>query len=145
MSLEIYTPQTPKEFQQYYDLRWQILRKPWRQAKGSEQDELEKESIHRMAIADKKIVAVGRLHFANDFTAQVRYMAVAKEYEKQGYGKAILKSLEEFAKEKKVKLILLHARESALGFYENQGYTILKKSHLLFNEIQHYEMQKILK
>ena len=43
-------PQTSEEFEQYYQLRWEILRQPWHKALGSEQDELEQQSIHRMIL-----------------------------------------------------------------------------------------------
>ena len=43
-------PNTATEFAQYYQLRWQILRKPWQQALGSEQDEHERHAIHRMIV-----------------------------------------------------------------------------------------------
>ena len=144
MKLEIRTPQTPKEFERYYHLRWQLLRAPWNQPQGSEKDELENESTHRIAVEGSEIIGVGRLHFVEQTTAQVRYMAVDKNFEKHGIGKAILEELEKEAFINNAKIIVLHARELAVGFYENQGYKVIKNSHLLFNEIQHYEMHKIL-
>ena len=93
-------PETEKEFEAYYDLRWSILREPWQQPKGSEKDDLENESFHVMACDEKnKVVGVGRLHFNNKIEAQIRYMAVAAEYTKKGTGKLILETLEEKAKQ----------------------------------------------
>lgn len=132
------------EYTEYYLLRWKVLRAPWDQDIGSEKDELENESIHRIAIVDGKIIACGRLHFIDSTNAQIRYMAVAKNFIKQGIGKAILFSLEKLAKEKNIQTIILHARESVVCFYEKQNYQVIKKSHLLFDQIQHFEMQKIL-
>ena len=63
MKITVIEPQTPEEFKQYYSLRYEILRKPWGQPKGSERDEGEEASIHRMII-DKKtgnVLAGGRL------------------------------------------------------------------------------------
>ncbi len=45
MEVKICKPLTKEEFKKYYDLRWKVLRKPWKQPKGSEKDEREKESI----------------------------------------------------------------------------------------------------
>lgn len=140
----IIVPITEADFKKYYMFRWNLLRKPWAQPLGSEKDLLENESVHRMAVINNKVIAVGRLHYVDKTTAQVRYMAVDKTFEKQGIGKAIYSSLEQAAKENKCKTIILQAREKAVGFYEKQGYKIIKPSHLLFNEIQHYEMTKTL-
>ena len=70
---------------------------------------------------------------------------VAKEFEGKGIGRSILESLEQAAKDKNCNTIVLNARENAVGFYEKRGYKTLKPSHLLFNEIQHFEMTKELK
>ena len=62
MKITVIEPQTPEEFKQYYSLRYEILRKPWGQTKGSERDEDEETPIHRIII-DKKTgnaLAVGR-------------------------------------------------------------------------------------
>ena len=44
----------------------------------------------------------------------------------------------------KRKKIILQARESAVNFYLSNGYHIEKKTHILFNSIQHYMMVKIV-
>jgi hypothetical protein len=36
----------------------------------------------------------------------------------------------------------VHAREIAIPFYESLGYQLVEKSHLLFDEIQHFLMIK---
>ena len=38
MKITVIEPQTPEEFKQYYNLRFEILRKPWGQPKSSERD-----------------------------------------------------------------------------------------------------------
>jgi len=143
MPITIKQPETEKEFEAYYDLRWYVLREPWQAPKGSEKDELENNSFHVMACDENdKVIGVGRLHFNNNDEAQIRYMAVSPEYEKQGVGTFILEALEEHAIENNCKTIMLHARENALGFYQKKGYELLGKSHLLFDSIQHYKMAK---
>lgn len=140
----IRSPSQTSEYDAYYILRWQVLRAPWNQAQGSEKDELEDSAIHRIALYDEKVVACGRIHFIDESTAQIRYMAVAGEYLNKGIGSKVLNSLEQAAKDKSHKTVLLHAREASLGFYTKRGYKLIKKSYLLFNEVQHYEMQKSL-
>jgi len=138
------TPVTDSDFENYYKCRWELLRKPWNQPVGSERDEIEDSSIHRMVVSNNNTIAVGRLHYIATTTAQIRYLAVKKTYQRQGVGKAIYSCLEEEARNNQVKLIILHARENAVSFYEKLGFTVVKKTYLLFNEIQHYEMHKHL-
>ncbi|MCL6494000.1 MAG: GNAT family N-acetyltransferase [Ignavibacterium sp.] len=140
----IRSPQTRDEFFRYYDLRWRILRAPWNQPKGSEQDKLEGQAIHIIAIDGDKIVGCGRAHFNTEDEAQIRYMAVENEWQGKGIGKLILDELERRVLEKGAKKIVLHARENVVRFYEKNGYNIIKESHTLFGEIKHFLMTKNL-
>ena len=133
-----------KQFEKYYELRWEILRKPWNQPRGSERDDMEDKAIHIMACDGNKIVGVARLHFNSIKEAQIRYMAVEEGYRRRGIGSMMLRRLEEMAKEKGAEYIILNARENAVNFYKKNGYSIIEKSYVLFNEIQHYKMMKIL-
>ena len=144
MQTIIRQPQSSQEWDQYYEFRWQMLRQPWQQPRGSEKDELEKHSIHRFVISDNKVIAVGRLHFTDDTQAQIRYMAVAKEYQRQGLGKLILNSLEQAARGKDIKTLSLNARESAVTFYQSCHYQLAEQTHTLYNSIKHYRMHKSL-
>ncbi|SVE49581.1 uncharacterized protein METZ01_LOCUS502435, partial [marine metagenome] len=127
----------------YYDLRWRILRKPWNQPQGSEQDDLEESSFHRMIVNEKgKTLGVGRIQINFSEEAQIRYMAVEDGYQNKGIGKLVLQSLEEIAAKKNVNFIILQARGNALTFYKSSGYQIVEKSYLLFGEIQHWLMRK---
>ncbi len=134
----------PKNWDEYYGLRWLVLRKPWGQPKGSEKDEMEKDSIHRAAFIGNKIVGVARLHFNNIKEAQIRYMAVHPDYRGMGIGSRLLEEMEKIARRKKAEYILLNARENAINFYLKNGYSIIGKSYVLYGIIQHYKMIKLL-
>ena len=142
--MKIIEPNSSAEFEQYYNLRYEVLRKPWLQPKGSEKDDGDKSSIHRMIIDESngKAVAVGRLQFNTSEEAQIRYMAVSDNYQLKGYGNIIVKTLEDIALNKGTRNIILQARENALKFYWKNGYEIIEKSYLLFDEIQHWLMVK---
>ncbi|SVB05415.1 uncharacterized protein METZ01_LOCUS158269, partial [marine metagenome] len=142
--VKIIEPNSSAEFEQYYNLRYEVLRKPWLQPKGSEKDDGDKSSIHRMIIDESngKAVAVGRLQFNTSEEAQIRYMAVSDNYQLKGYGNIIVKTLEDIALNKGIRNIILQARENALKFYWKNGYEIIEKSYLLFDEIQHWLMVK---
>ena len=145
-SVKIIEPTTSEEFKKYYNLRYEILRKPWGQPKGSERDDGEDMSNHRMIIDEKtgNALAVGRLQFNSEDEAQIRYMAVADEFQGQGLGSQIISALEDVARGKGIQKIILSARENALQFYKNNDYEIVRKTHLLFGEVQHWLMQKEL-
>ena len=138
-------PQTKEELKHYYHLRWQLLRAPWNQPEGSEVDDIEDQCFHLMAVDDNnEVIAVARLQFNSKSEAQIRYMAVVKAYKKQGIGSALIKAMEEHARYSNCQKIVLDAREPAVGFYQKLGYEVVKKSYLLFNEIQHFRMIKKL-
>ncbi|GHG61954.1 GNAT family N-acetyltransferase [Alishewanella longhuensis] len=142
--LQLRCPQTAAEWQAYYQLRWQVLRAPWQQPLGSEQDELEAQSVHLMLVAENgDIAAVGRLHQLDAYTAQVRYMAVADAWQGQGAGGMILQGLEQQAIALGLQAVLLNARDTALKFYLKQGYQVIGSAATQFG-IQHHRMQKTL-
>ena len=141
--MKILEPKTEEEFEEYYELRWQVLRKPWGKPRGSERDDIEDKSIHIM-VKNDNILGVGRLHFNSNKEAQIRYMAVSAAHRKQGIGTMILKKLEEMARKKGAKYVVLNAREHAIGFYKKNGYRIVEKSYILFGSIQHFKMMKEL-
>ena len=136
-------PQSKEEFQAYYHFRWKLLRQPWGQELGSEQDELEEQSIHRMIVDEnEQVIAIGRLHKTTQHEAQIRYMAVAEHSQGQGLGLSILNELELAARKIGVEKISLNARESAVKFYQKLGYKDQGFSHKLFDEIAHFTMSK---
>jgi predicted GNAT family N-acyltransferase len=138
-------PQTEIEFRQYYDLRWRILRAPWKQPRGSECDEYENIAIHAIAIDQHDaVIGVARLHQTDNTTAQIRYMAVQDRLQKRGVGTALLQYLEQQAIALGNRQIELNARETCVGFYIKQGYHVTGPGHILYGEIKHQKMQKQL-
>ena len=121
-----------------------MLRKPLHLPPGSEQDELEKSSFHIAAYENSKIIGVGRLHIETDHSARIRYMAVHKDYQKQGVGSQILKELEQFAKKNNVQICWLYARENAISFYMNNGFKIKGDSNSELLGLNHERMEKQL-
>lgn len=143
-NLTLASPQTAAQWQAYYQLRWQVLRAPWQQPPGSEQDELEHSSFHQMLQDEQgQLAAVGRLHQLDQDTAQVRYMAVADNWQGQGAGSRMLQALEQQAVKLGVKYVVLNARDSALPFYQRHGYRVTATAPTQFG-IAHQRMQKQL-
>jgi len=141
--MTIIEPSTPNELQRYYELRWKILRAPWNQPRGSEQDDQDQGSNHFMIVDNRRAaVGVGRLHFNTIGEAQIRYMAIATEQQRKGFGSLLLNTLEDKAIELGATRIVLDAREHALGFYRKYGYRLEGPGHVLFNTIPHVKMRK---
>jgi len=139
------TPQSTIEFEKYYRLRWQVLRQPWHQVFGSEQDELEQQSYHRMIVdKNQQVLAVGRLEKVSQHLGKIRYMAVSPKAQGQGLGQKIICTLELLAQQLGITEIELNAREIALGFYQKLAYQQQGFSHLLFDDIKHFSMRKKL-
>ena len=141
--MKIIEPKTEKELEEYYNLRYEILRKPWNQSRASTKDELENKSIHLLMLDDNNVaVACGRLQINSAEEGQIRSMAVKENRQRKGLGKKIIDHIEIKARELKLKNIILDARENAVKFYEQCGYKIVDDSYLLFDVIKHYKMKK---
>ena len=70
-------PQTEEELDAYYQFRWEMLRKPLHQPKGSERDAWDAMAHHQMVMDEEgNLVAVGRLYINADNEASIRFMAV---------------------------------------------------------------------
>ena len=144
-------PATPAQWQAYFTLRWQVLRAPWDQPRGSECDALDappSAAIHCLVRdARDTALAVGRLQQdpqGQQTSARIRYMAVAEHCRGRGLGRTVLEYLECRARERGVESIELNAREATVGFYLHHGYTVTGKGPLLFGEIAHHRMHKRL-
>jgi N-acetylglutamate synthase-like GNAT family acetyltransferase len=145
MKHAIVEPSSAEEFERYYMFRWEQLRAPWDQPRGSERDDMDDHARHVMAIDDDgRIVGVGRLHVVKPGEGKVRYMAVAPDRRGQGIGSAVFERLEAIAVETGIERIILDARESASGFYTAHGFHILEQGHTLFGSIPHVRMLKSL-
>jgi GNAT superfamily N-acetyltransferase len=142
---ELIQPSSQDEIEKYRLLRWEILRAPWNQPMTVDPDD-GKSNVYPVLILDsnKEAVACGRIIFMEDHSAQIRSIAVSELYRGKGYGKVVMAALEDEAKNRGVTRLFLHARENAIPFYLSLDYEILEKTHLLFNEIQHFSMEKYL-
>lgn len=140
--MEIRTPNTESEWDAYYHLRWEVLRKPWNQPIGSEKDADETTFCHLAAFENASILGVGCLKMITNDEAQVRFMAVANSLQRKGVGVSLMNAIEVEAFSRGATKVILHAREIAVPFYEYCGYKMIEKSYLLFDSIQHYLMSK---
>lgn len=144
--------ETKEDLIRILQLRYKILREPWKQSIESATDDMELKSINAyIENENKEVIACGRLQEKEILTegspvksGQIRFMAVSKDCQGKGLGKLIINALEKKGKDLHLKSIELQARENAVDFYKSCGYTVKEKSFLLWGIIQHYLMVKNL-
>lgn len=132
-----------KEYQQMVDLRFQILRKPLGLSFSEEDLAAEKDDILLGCFEDDKLEACCVLTKTDPKTVRLRQMAVTANLQGKGIGRVLMSFAENVARDHGYRRLTMHARKSALGFYEKNGYRICSDE---FNEvtIPHYVMEKEL-
>ena len=141
------SPVSPADFAAYYQLRYEVLRAPWHQPPGSERvpDDDAPTTLHALLRTPAgAAAAVGRLHPDGTGQGQLRFMAVHPAYQGQGLGRQIVAFLEAEARRRDYTGCILQARDTAVPFYEAVGYQVVATSHVLFGNIPHFLMRKVL-
>lgn len=110
------------EYQKELELREEVLRKPFGLSLYNEDLSREGEHAHFAAYADGDYIGCLILTPLEGGAAKMRQVAVKPEYQRQGVGKALVSASEEYALEKGLCKIVLHARTVAVPFYEKLGY-----------------------
>ena len=132
-----------REYQQMVQMRMDILRKPLGLSFSPEELEKEKGEVLIGAFEDEKMLGCCMLIKQPDNTVRLRQMAVMNNVQGKGIGRALMNFAENLARDMGYKKLLMHARKTASGFYEKQGYRITGDE---FTEvtIPHYVMEKDL-
>jgi len=144
MGIIIRQPETEKEWQEYYDLRYRVLREPLNQPIGSEHNEGDTTGSHFALFDNSLIKAIARLDQASETTSQVRFVAVEMNSQGKGYGREIMNATEQKSKELGNTKMILHARDYAVDFYLKLNYKLIEPSYKLFDVLQHFLMEKEL-
>ena len=132
-----------KEYKKMVDLRTQILRKPLGLSFSAEELEKEKNNLLFAAYEDDEMLGCCMLVQIAPNTVQLRQMAVKAGLQGKGIGRVLMQFAENIARDRGNKKIMMHARKTAVGFYEKLGYEIEGQE---FTEVSipHYNMQKEL-
>jgi predicted GNAT family N-acyltransferase len=132
-----------KEYKHLIDLRYNMLRKPLGLTFSEEEIDAEKENIHIGCFDDDKLEGCCMLVPKDKDTVQLRQMAVVSGLQGKGIGRVLMQFAENIARDRGYKTMIMHARKTAMGFYEKLGY---KKTGNEFMEvtIPHYVMEKSL-
>ena len=130
-----------KEYQQMVKLRNVVLRQPLGLSFSSEELAREKEDILIGAFDDDEMLACCMLTLAGDKCLRLRQMAVQNNLQGKGIGASMLNFAEILARDKGYKKLIMHARKTAIGFYEKLGYKVVGDEFIEVT-IPHYVMEK---
>jgi predicted GNAT family N-acyltransferase len=132
-----------KEYQQMVNLRNEILRKPLGLSLDAKELEQEKDDILMGAFEDERLLGCCLLTRMDPATVRLRQMAVPNSMQGKGIGRALMIFAENIARDLGYKKLCMHARKTAVGFYQKLGYSVSGEE---FTEvtIPHYIMEKAL-
>ena len=124
-------------------LRYEIMRKPLGLNFTEEELNREKDDILIGAFEDDEILGCCLLTKVDSQCAKLRQMAVQKKRQGLGIGESMMQFAENIARDRGFKMITMHARETAIGFYERYGYKTKGDEFIEIN-IPHRVMEKAL-
>lgn len=132
-----------KEYNEMILLRQTILRDPLGLQFTPEELQAEKDHILIAAYEDDDMLGCCMLKKIDPETLQLRQMAVKNNLQRKGVGASIMSFAENLSRDKGYKKIIMHARDTAIGFYERFGY---KQRGDQFTEVNlpHHVMEKKL-
>ena len=132
-----------EEYQKMVKLRDDILRKPL--GLGFTKDELEEEKDNMLiaAFEEDDILGCCMLVEEKPGTLRLRQMAVLNDLQGKGIGRALMNFAENIARDRGYKIMSMHARKNAIGFYEKMGYKV-SGNEFIEVTLPHYKMEKRL-
>lgn len=132
-----------KEYQAMVDLRHILLRKPLGLTFTQEDLDNEKNDILIGVFEDDKLEGCCILTEKDRKTVRLRQMAVTANLQGKGIGRALMSFAENIARDRGYRRLTMHARKTAIGFYEKNGYRICGPEFVEVT-IPHFEMEKEL-
>jgi N-acetylglutamate synthase-like GNAT family acetyltransferase len=142
----IRSPRTREDFKAYYELRFQVLRAPWGQARGTEKDDYEPISRHFMGVDEKTgaVMAVGKLFEKEPGVAWMSHLAVDPQQQQKGLGTQLMKHIEDEARKQGYTRIGVQARLNTTKYFEKAGYVMKGLPAHYFGTTQVVWMEKPL-
>jgi hypothetical protein len=125
-------------------LRNDVLRKPLGLSLTVEELAREEDQLHfGLFELDGNLVACVVAVKLSPTDARIRQMAVSPTHQRKGLGKRLMNELEANLRSRGFTNLVLHARASAVGFYETLGYTIVGDEFMDVT-VPHFRMVKVI-
>jgi GNAT superfamily N-acetyltransferase len=131
------------EYYQMVKLRDDILRKPLGLGFTADELEGEKDNMLIAAFEDEEILGCCMLVEEKSDIVRLRQMAVLNDLQGKGIGRALMNFAENIARDRGYKILSMHARINAVGFYEKMGYKVTSNQFVEVT-MPHYVMEKRL-
>jgi len=130
-----------EEHKKEIELRYKVLRQPLGLNYTQEQLDAERDEFHFVVFYGEKLVGCLLMKTIDNEEIKMRQVAVDESYQGKGVGKELVLFSERFAAENNYSVITLHARKTAVPFYEKLGYHIVGDE---FAEVTqpHFKMRK---
>ncbi len=133
-----------KEYKQMIHLRNEILRKPLHLTFEPEELKREKDDVLIGAFDEDRILGCCLLTKIDKNCVRLRQMAVQNNLQGKGIGASMMNFAENIARDMGYKKLIMHARKTAIGFYEKLGYKVTGKEFIEIS-IPHVIMEKKLR
>ena len=133
-----------KEYQQMINLRNEILRKPLNLSFLKDELDKEKNDILIGVFDEDKILGCCLLTIVDKTSVRLRQMAVQNNLQGKGIGASMMNYAENIARDRGYKKLIMHARKTAIGFYEKLGYKVTGNEFIEIS-ILHIVMEKKLR
>ncbi len=131
------------EYDQMLKLRNDLLRKPLGLSFNPKELEKEKDDVLMGAFEDDRLLGCCLLTRENDKVMRLRQMAVPNNLQGKGIGRALMIFAENITRDMRYETLMMHARITAIGFYEKLGY-VKKEGEFMEITIPHVIMEKRL-
>ena len=126
------------------ELRYRVLREPLGLSRDEVASPFESESLHLVAYDGAAVVGCVLFHAESETSGRLFQMAVDPRLQGAGIGLHLVHTLEATLTARGFRHVHLHARRTAVGFYERLGYSVCGPE---FSEVglPHLPMQRQLK
>ena len=111
-------------------LREIVLRRPLQLAWSDLEVSEEPLCFHFAACEEGRVIATLLLKPIDDRTIKMRQVAVEAAAQRRGVGSRLIAYAEAFAHARGYTRMIAHARESATGFYERLGYSLIGEPYI---------------
>jgi ribosomal protein S18 acetylase RimI-like enzyme len=140
MKLSFITPEH-RLYGSELELRFRVLREPLGHSRDEVAFPFERESLHLVAHEQERVVGCVLFHPEDAQRGRLFQMAVALAG--KGLGRQLVDTLEAELRARGFREVHMHARETAVGFYERLGYQVFGEP---FSEvgIAHRHMRRTL-
>ena len=142
MDLLLITPKHPL-YTSELELRYRILREPIGHTRADVRFAFEDESLHLVAVAEQTVLGCVLFHPDNAGGGRLFQMAVHAAMQGQGLGTLLVRRLEAELSARGIERVALHARSTAVAFYERLGYRCVGEPFIEVG-LDHRIMEKTL-